>query len=66
MFIFSVLGRLHVHLAFSPEFYYALVVTPAEEANMVRFQRIYAVMFSLAVTGALLFSTVAFAVNDPK
>jgi hypothetical protein len=33
---------------------------------MVRLQRLYAVMFTLAVAGALLFNTVAFAVNDPK
>jgi hypothetical protein len=33
---------------------------------MLRFQKLYAVMFCLAVSGALLVSTAAFAVNDPK
>jgi hypothetical protein len=33
---------------------------------MTRLQRTWATLFTLAVTGSLLFSTVAFALNDPK
>jgi hypothetical protein len=40
--------------------------SPCEEAEMVRFERIWASLFVLAVTCSLFFSTVAFALNDPK
>jgi hypothetical protein len=33
---------------------------------MTRFQRTWVTLFTLAVTGSLLFSSVAFAINDPK
>jgi hypothetical protein len=33
---------------------------------MTRLQRIWTTLFTLAVTCSLLFSTVAFALNDPK
>jgi hypothetical protein len=60
------LNEIDVHLAFSRGTYYAYSISPAEEADVSRFQRLYAVMFTLTVTGALLMSTVVFAVNDPK
>ena len=36
------------------------------EAKMTRTQRTWAMLFTLTVTCALLFSNVAFALNDPK
>jgi hypothetical protein len=37
-----------------------------QEANMSRFHRIWVTVFTAAVTCSLLFSSVAFAINDPK
>jgi hypothetical protein len=39
---------------------------PLEEVMMTRLQRTWTSLFILAVTCSLLFSTVAFALNDPK
>jgi len=36
------------------------------EAKMTRTQRAWAMLFTLTVSGSVLFSNVAFALNDPK
>jgi hypothetical protein len=41
-------------------------ITSLEEASMSRYQRTWATLFTVAVTFSLLFSSVAFAINDPK
>jgi hypothetical protein len=46
--------------------YIARISLPLEEVTMTRSQTIWATLFTLAVTCSLLFTSVAFALNDPK
>jgi hypothetical protein len=56
---------MHVHLAFSPVYYYnSSAEFPLGEAKMSK--RIWVTAFLLAVSCSMLFSTLAYAVNDPK
>jgi hypothetical protein len=57
-----------IHLAFRDTTYYIDHVTAlaSRRLKMTRLQKIWATLFTLAVTCSLLFSSVAFALNDPK